>query len=573
MKTMTNVYLKGGEERMKKTTKIILFIILILAMVFISNNSFATTGTYENLKYEITNNQVTITGYEGEITNITIPEKIEGYPVTKIKDNAFSNCKTLKSIIIPNSVTEIGWWAFQWTGLTEIVIPNSVNKIGESAFSYCENLSSVTLPSNLKEIPASLFANCKNLTKITIPNSVTEIGGGAFEGTGIIELVIPSSVTKIWYGAFWNCANLTTITIPSSVTFLADDGQGDWLFAVDSEGMTPFEERMTIYVEKGSYAENYAKKYNYMYKIIGNEESNETVTAIIDIVDKEGKTQAGAGEDDTLYSMIDVPTGSNYGECYYQLYLKSYVGKSFNVDGLGTFTFDKKDNVSDYGEQYIYKCKIANPKFFYKAGIKEYSAKYTVEETNKTYTTKFKVKVTGLEVKTYEVKADKKVAISLTGAMGNNSLEVNTIDKENKTYVEMVSMLNVDNKNMDIYAYDINVEGQYEGELTLTFEVGQEYNGRKASILHIKKDNTTEKFEAIVENGKVTIRVNGLSPFMIAIENTNNTETETPKEETKKEHKLDETPKTGATFEIASILSIIALISMAGIVITNKYKK
>ena len=47
-------------------------------MVFISNNSFATTGTYENLKYEITNNQVTITGYEGEITNITIPEKIEG---------------------------------------------------------------------------------------------------------------------------------------------------------------------------------------------------------------------------------------------------------------------------------------------------------------------------------------------------------------------------------------------------------------------------------------------------------------------------------------------------------------
>ena len=140
METMTSIYLKGGKERMKRITKILLFTILILAMVFISNNSFATTGTYENLKYEITNNQVTITGYEGEITNITIPGKIEGYPVTKIKDSAFSNCKTLKSIIIPNSVTEIGWWAFQWSGITEIVIPNSVNKIGESAFSYCENL-------------------------------------------------------------------------------------------------------------------------------------------------------------------------------------------------------------------------------------------------------------------------------------------------------------------------------------------------------------------------------------------------------------------------------------------------
>ena len=547
METMTSIYLKGGKERMKRITKILLFTILILAMVFISNNSFATTGTYENLKYEITNNQVTITGYEGEITNITIPEKIEGYPVTKIQDRAFVSCKTLESITIPNSVTQLG----------------------ESIFMFCENLSNVNLPSNLKNIPDGLFCNCTNLTKITIPNTVTEIGGGAFSDTSIIELVIPNSVTKIWYGAFSNCANLTTITIPSSVTFLADDGNGDGLFYIEGEGMTPFEERMTMYVEKGSYAESYAKKYNYMYKIIGNEENNETVTAIIDIVDKDGKTQAGAGEDDTLYSMIDVPTGSNYGECYYQLYLKSYVGKSFNVNGLGTFNFDKKDNVSGYGEQYIYKCKIANPEFFYKAGIKEYSATYTVEETNKTYTTKFKVKVTGLEVKTYEVKADKKVAISLTGAMGNNSLEVNTIDKENKTYVEMVSMLNVDNENMDIYAYDINVEGQYEGELTLTFEVGKEYNGRKASILHIKKDNTTEKFEAIVENGKVTITVNGLSPFMIAIENTNNTKTETPKEQ----HKLDETPKTGTTFEVASILSIIALISIVGIVTTNKYKK
>ena len=64
METMTSIYLKGGKERMKRITKILLFTILILAMVFISNNSFATTGTYGNLKYEITNNQVTITGYE-----------------------------------------------------------------------------------------------------------------------------------------------------------------------------------------------------------------------------------------------------------------------------------------------------------------------------------------------------------------------------------------------------------------------------------------------------------------------------------------------------------------------------
>lgn len=482
METTTDVYLKGGKERMKKTTKILLFTMLMLAMVFISNKSFATTGTYENLKYEITNNEVTITGYAGEITNITIPEKIEGYPVTKID-------------------------------------------------------------------------------------------GGAFSDTGIVELVIPNSVTEIWYGAFSNCANLTTITIPSSVTFLADDGNGDGLFYIEGEGMTPFEERMTIYVEKGSYAESYAKKYNYMYKIIGNEENNETITAIIDIVDKDGETQVAGGTDEDLYCLREMPTGLNYGEWYYQLYFDEYVGKSLKIDGLGTFAFDKKGETETEGEKYIYKCKITNPEMFYKAGTHKYSVTYTVEKTNKTYTTNIEISITGLEIKTYEVKADKKVGISLTGAMGNNSLDVNTIGKQDKTYVEMASMLNVDNENMDIYAYDINVEGQYEGELTLTFDVGQEYNGRKASILHIKKDNTTEKFEAIVENGKVTVTVNGLSPFMVAIENTTNTKTETPKEETKKEHKLDETPKTGTTFEVASILLIIALISISGIVIANKYKK
>lgn len=554
MRTLTSMKLKGGKERMKLKIKIILFTMLILAMIFMSKQSFATTGTYENLKYEITDKQVTITGYEGEITNIIIPEKIENYPVTKIQDRAFENCKTLKSITIPNSVTQLG----------------------ESVFMYCENLSNVNLPNNLKNIPDSTFTNCTNLTQITIPNSVTEIGGGAFSDTSIIEIVIPSSVTKIGYGAFANCVKLTTITIPSSVTFLADDGNGDGLFCVDGEGMTPATERITIYVEKDSYAEKYAKKYNYMYKIIGDEENSDIVTANIDIVDENEESQVRAGDNEDLYCLIDVPTDLIYKDCYYRLYFKDYVGNNVNVEGLGTFTFDKKGNTEIVeGEQYIYKCKIANPEFFYKAGIKEYSVTYTVENTNETYTTKFKIKVTGLEVKTYEVKADKKVEISLTGAMGDsNNLGVNTIDKEDKTYVEMLSTLNLNKETVDIYAYDINVEGQYEGNFTLTFDVGEEYNGRKANILHMKKDKSTEKFEEIVENGKVTVTVNGFSPFMIAIENTENTktETETPKEE-QKEHKKDNTPKTGATFEVENILSVIILISLAGIVITNRYNK
>ncbi len=65
-------------------------------------------------------------------------------PITYIVESAFSWCKNLKSITIPNSVTTIGNSAF-WDceNLTSITIPNSVIEIGDAAFRSCENLAEV----------------------------------------------------------------------------------------------------------------------------------------------------------------------------------------------------------------------------------------------------------------------------------------------------------------------------------------------------------------------------------------------------------------------------------------------
>ena len=87
----------------------------------------------------------------------------------------------MTSINIPNSVTEIGYYAFSGCcGLTSIDIPNSVTAIAEGAFDGCTGLTSIVIPNSVTEIGGWAFNDCTRLTSVIIPNSVTEIGDSAF---------------------------------------------------------------------------------------------------------------------------------------------------------------------------------------------------------------------------------------------------------------------------------------------------------------------------------------------------------------------------------------------------------
>ena len=95
----------------------------------------------------------------------------------------------MTSITIPNSVTSIGDYAFQYcSSLTSITIPNSVTSIGDYAFSYCSGLTSITIPNSVTGIGRDAFSYCSGLTSITIPNSVTSIGDFAFYDCKIKKL-------------------------------------------------------------------------------------------------------------------------------------------------------------------------------------------------------------------------------------------------------------------------------------------------------------------------------------------------------------------------------------------------
>ncbi|WP_281525808.1 SH3 domain-containing protein [Intestinibacter bartlettii] len=240
------------------------------------------------------NDEVVITDCSDSIdkSTISIPDKIDGHPVTMIYYYVFSGLENTKTINIPDSVKVIGAEAFAWcenlqtinipTSVTtidaaafagndklqSITIPDSVTELGVGLFMLCENLTNVTLPNTISSIPYGTFAACVSLKKINIPSSVKTIEDEAFSMTGFTEFTVPDTITSIGAGAFSDCENLVKVTIPKTVTKIGDD-----IFEGGSEDVT-------IYGEKGSYAEKYANKNDISFKAIssGQEDPSDILT-------------------------------------------------------------------------------------------------------------------------------------------------------------------------------------------------------------------------------------------------------------------------------------------------------
>jgi len=126
-----------------------------------------------------TNDQCYLVTYIGNATQLTLPNYSDEYV---IYSNAFYKNNTITSLIIPDSVTEIMYYAF----------------------SQCEKLTNVDFGSGLKEIGSWAFVNCNNFKKIILPDGLLSIGEGSFGGGLKSYVIIPNSVTEIGYEAFYS---------------------------------------------------------------------------------------------------------------------------------------------------------------------------------------------------------------------------------------------------------------------------------------------------------------------------------------------------------------------------------
>ena len=195
-------------------------------------------------------------------TDVVLPEKYQNLPVVEIVDEAFSDCKTLYTIVIPDTVKKIGYAAFKGCSkLEDVVIGCGVTSIGAEAFESCGSLTSITIPDNVECIGFRAFYHCTKLAHITLPF----VGNGNADDWGALEPMaisspmltaseqdsrdkahfgyifgassylengscVPASLKtivitggkRIGERAFYNCGGLTSVQLPDEVTAIGE---------------------------------------------------------------------------------------------------------------------------------------------------------------------------------------------------------------------------------------------------------------------------------------------------------------------------------------------------------------
>ena len=231
--------------------------------------------------YTADGGEVTITDYVGTSEHVLIPDTIDGLPVTALGHRAFYE-KTVTTVVVPDSVTEIGAACFSGDNyLVSLKLPDGLKRLPPASLESCMRLYDFDLPQSLEKIYSSVFEFNYYLTHLTLPSSLTEIeqlnfiglyglqsltlaeDNAAFkldetngllmtadgtrllhcfsdispaeeiilpEGVKIVDpfafhydydvkrIVLPEGVETIGAMAFAMCPNLTEIVIPASVT-------------------------------------------------------------------------------------------------------------------------------------------------------------------------------------------------------------------------------------------------------------------------------------------------------------------------------------------------------------------
>ena len=297
------------------------------------------------IKYFIIDNEAHIVGPVGSVYSVTIPDTINGYPVTIIRDYAFAET-SIRSIKIPDTIREIGDSAFYWTNLTSINLSEGLERIGDYAF-FWTNLYSVYIPDSLVYLGDGAFTysslsklpdlkNIKHVGYFTfghtsiggtiVLESDIDYGGSVFTGCDINKVIVEKGTKTIPGNMFEDCRYLSTVIIPSSVTEIASN-------AFKGCG------KVILHVFEGSYAHQYAIENNLEYFILRYEENPEIAygTSIEGTVyNKDGSVASGVNveiyyDNGTLKEIVTTDENGKYTFVYAEV--GGYTIKAYNTSG------------------------------------------------------------------------------------------------------------------------------------------------------------------------------------------------------------------------------------------------
>lgn len=276
---------------------------------------FEVNGIYYNV-LSISSRTCGVTYGENQYTgDIVIPETVtyngSEFTVTSIygdfyeEKGAFSNCK-ITSVILPNSITDIGRYAFSGCPyLITVKIPDNVNSIGEEAFYNCTSLTYIAIPGDVRTIGHSAFFNCTSLRELEIKDGNYELEFGtttssssyatlAFSNCPIEKLYLGRNVDvdRVAYNVdidmFSNNAKLKELTIGSPVTeitqsllggltnlnkLIINDGDSPLTFTCNKNGI--FESPISLYLGRNCKM-NYNDNYVY-YTFFGGSVTDVTI--------------------------------------------------------------------------------------------------------------------------------------------------------------------------------------------------------------------------------------------------------------------------------------------------------
>ena len=145
----------------------------------------------------------------------------------------FNNCRELTTVEFAEGTTRIHSGLFGGSGLKEITFPESVTEIGMYAFANCESLEEINFSDSMKRIEERAFSNCTSVKKLDFPENINYIGAHSFDSDGALtEVSIPLNWQNvdIYYeynsgdhnawGIFNGCSSLKTVNFAEGTTYI-----------------------------------------------------------------------------------------------------------------------------------------------------------------------------------------------------------------------------------------------------------------------------------------------------------------------------------------------------------------